>query len=97
MVVFRGAFFFLQEKEKLLGEIFRVLKKRGLAFVGGGFGKDTPGPLIRSIADESRALNDKLGRLRVSVEELRTLVKKSALTDFCRIEEQGGLWLSIEK
>ena len=97
LVIFRGAFFFLNENANLLREIFRVLKDGGLAFIGGGFGKETPRPLINEIADESRELNDRLGRLRVGVEELAALVKKSGLTDNCRIEEQGGLWLNIKK
>ena len=97
LVVFRGAFFFLNEKKNLLQEVFRVLKDGGMAFIGGGFGKGTPRELIDEIADESRQLNDRLGRRRVSIKELEEMVKKSELTDKCKIEEEGGVWLNIKK
>jgi len=45
LVILRGAFFFIMERPMILAEIFRVLNPRGLAFVGGGYGKDIP-PII---------------------------------------------------
>ena len=97
MVILRGAFFFLQDKARLLGEIARVLKAGGMAFVGGGYGKGTPKELIDEIADQSRELNMRLGRKRVSKEELEDIVRKFKLADLCTIEEEGGLWITIRK
>ncbi|MBU1055359.1 MAG: class I SAM-dependent methyltransferase [Proteobacteria bacterium] len=97
LVILRGAFFFLNEKNNFLGEIFRILKPGGMAFVGGGFGKDTPQKIIDEIADESRRLNDNLGRRRISIKELEKIVKDSELTSKCKIAEQGGIWLIIKK
>lgn len=97
LVIFRGAFFFLNQKKRILQEIFRVLKEGGVAFIGGGFGKGTPQKLIDEIADESRVLNDRLGRRRVSIKELDEMIRESGLTDKCRIEEAGGVWLNIRK
>ena len=97
LVVLRGTFFFLQDRVGLLGEIVRVLKAGGMAFVGGGYGKGTPKELIDEIADQSRELNRRLGRKRVSKEELGELVRKSELADLCKIEEEGGLWITIRK
>jgi len=71
LVIFRGAYFFLDEEGRMLREIYRVLKEDGLAFVGGGYGKDTPQALIDEIAEESRDLNDRLGRKRVTEEEVK--------------------------
>jgi hypothetical protein len=73
------------------------MKDGGMAFVGGGYGKGASQELIAEIADESRELNEKLGRRRVGIEELKEMVRKSDLTDKCRIEEEGGLWLNIRK
>ena len=97
LVILRGAFFFLNEKAGLLGEIVRVLKAGGIAFVGGGYGRGTPKELIDEIAEESRELNERLGRKRISKEELEEIVRKSELADACHIEEQGGLWITIRK
>jgi len=81
----------------MLREIYRVLKEDGLAFVGGGYGKDTPQALIDEIAEESRDLNDRLGRKRVTEEEVKTMVNKAGLTSHAEIEKNGGLWLLIYK
>ncbi len=97
LVIFRGAFFFLDQKGNLLREIFRVLKEGGRGFVGGGYGKDIPPELIDEIADESREFNNRLGRRRISIKELKEIIKKSGLTDTCEIEEEGGVWLNIKK
>jgi len=85
LIVFRGAFAFLFANKDLLTEIYRVLKEGGTAIVGGGFGKETPQELIDEIAEESRVLNDFLGRRRVSIEELIELVKNAGLNEYCKI------------
>jgi ubiquinone/menaquinone biosynthesis C-methylase UbiE len=97
LVLFRGAYFFLDEEGKILREIYRILKKEGLAFIGGGYGRSTPQRLIDEIADESRDLNDLLGRKRVTEGDVRKMVNASDLTSHTRIEKEGGLWLIIQK
>jgi ubiquinone/menaquinone biosynthesis C-methylase UbiE len=97
LVIFRGAYFFLDEEGKILREIYRVLKEDGVAFIGGGYGRNTPQALIDEIADESRDLNDRLGRRRVTEGEVTTMVNKASLTTHTRIEKDGGLWLVIQK
>jgi SAM-dependent methyltransferase len=97
LVILRGAFFFLEDRAGLLGEIGRVLRADGMAFVGGGFGKGTPKELIDEIADQSRELNKRLGRKRISREELEEIVRNAELADLCEIEEEGGLWITIRK
>jgi ubiquinone/menaquinone biosynthesis C-methylase UbiE len=97
LIIFRGAYFFLDQEGKILREIYRVLKQGGLAIIGGGYGKNTPQALIEEIAEESRDLNDKLGRKRVTEDELETIVMNAGLADHARIEKSGGLWLGIRK
>jgi ubiquinone/menaquinone biosynthesis C-methylase UbiE len=97
LVILRGAFFFLEDRAGLLGEIVRVLRAGGMAFVGGGYGKGTPKELIDEIADQSRELNKRLGRKRISREELEEIVRNAELADLCEIEEEGGLWITIRK
>lgn len=97
LVIFRGAYFFLDAEGKIIQDIYRVLKENGLAFIGGGYGKNTPQALIDEIADESRDLNDRLGRKRVTLGQVENMVNKSGLSAHARIEKEGGLWLLIEK
>jgi ubiquinone/menaquinone biosynthesis C-methylase UbiE len=97
LVIFRGAYFFLDEESKIIREIYRVLKEDGVTIIGGGYGKTTPQTLIDEIAHESRDLNDRLGRRRVTVDDAKGMVKKAGLSDHARIEKEGGLWLVIKK
>jgi SAM-dependent methyltransferase len=97
LVVCRGAFFFLDEKGRLLQEISRVLNRTGVCFVGGGFGQDTPRQVINEIAAESRELNDLLGRKRVTVNHLGAIIERSGLSGIARIVQEGGLWVILDK
>lgn len=95
LIAFRGAFFFLEDG--LLQEIFRVLAPGGLAFVGGGYGKNAPPQLVDNVHDESQVLNKRLGRKWVTTEELGAMLARTGLSENCRIEEEGGIWLIIRK
>ena len=97
LILFRGAYFFLDEEGRMLREIYRVLKEGGLAFIGGGYGKETPQALIDEIAVESRDLNDRLGRKRVTEEAVQDMVVKAGLTNRAEVEKEGGLWLLISR
>jgi SAM-dependent methyltransferase len=97
LVIFRGAYFFLDEEGRMLREIYRVLKEDGLAFIGGGYGEETPQALIDEIADESRDLNDRLGRKRVTEEAVKNMVNAVGLTSLAEVEKEGGLWLVISR
>jgi len=81
----------------LLGEIHRVLKTGGTAFVGGGYGRKATSEAIQAIADESRILNDRLGRQRLSIETLTNMVDEAGLASNTRIWEEGGVWLVIKR
>ena len=95
LIICRGALFFLDEG--LLLESFRMLAKNGFAFIGGGYGKNTPRHVIDAIHDKSHLLNQSLGKRWITRSALEKLVRETKLTDNCRIEEEGGLWLTIRK
>ena len=97
LVVLRGAFFFIMTRPSIMNEIYRVLKPGAIAFVGGGYGKDVPSEIIDEIAEESRILNDRLGRRRVSIEELKELLLSVGLSGQAQIVEEGGVWLLLRK
>jgi SAM-dependent methyltransferase len=97
LVVMRGVFFFLREKENLLEEIFRIMKPGGFALIGGGHGKGVPQEIIKSIAGELRILHGKLGGKWLDTAKIREKVSKSSIKDNCLITEEGGVWLNIRK
>ena len=97
LIILRGAFFFIFDNKTLLRQIFEALKERGTAFVGGGFGKGIPQDTIDEIADESRVLNDRLGRRRITITELRKLIQQNGLTGNTQVIEEGGVWAVIKK
>jgi cyclopropane fatty-acyl-phospholipid synthase-like methyltransferase len=95
LIICRGALFFLDVS--LLLESFRILAKNGLAFIGGGYGRNTPQHIVDIIHDESHRLNQSLGKRWITRNNLEKLLKESGLSNYCRIEEEGGLWLTIRK
>ena len=97
LVLIRGAYFFLDSEGQCLREVYRVLKAGGVGFLGGGYGKGTPQADIDVIAQESRLLNDRLGRIRVTPQDLENMVHRSGLAERIKIEMDGGLWLVIRK
>ena len=74
-----------------------MLGETGMAFIGGGYGRNTPQYVIDSIHDESHLLNQSLGKRWITRGKIETLVKDVGLTNYCCIEEEGGLWLIIRK
>ena len=95
LVVLRGAFFFIMDNPAILAEIHRLLSPGGLGFAGGGYGRDAPPAIVDGIAEESRRLNDALGRRRVSVRDLSRLLAATGLDGCTRIVEEGGVWLEM--
>ena len=92
-VIFRGAFFFLDAS--MLRGIHRLLAPGGAGFVGGGFGVFTPRELIDGIADESRRLNQRLGRKWVTREHVEEMVMRAGVERYAKIIEDGGLWVLL--
>ena len=97
LVILRGAFFFIVDEPKILNEIYRLIKDDGMAFVGGVGGKGVPDETIGEIKVESQIQNDNLGRRRVTIDQLRGIIKEVGLEDKIKIHEEGGVWLEIRK
>ena len=95
MVICRGAFFFLTPA--IIGEAYRALKPGGYGLLGGGYGVLTPQDEIAMIAEESKQLNYRLGKIRTSKGELERMVKDAGMESFSEIIEEGGLWLLLKK
>lgn len=97
LAIFRGALFFPSLFRVDFGAIYRTLSTRGIAFVGGGFGKRTPPEVISQIGKRSEQLNAAMGRVRVTVESVRDQMRSGHLEEKCEITTEGGLWVVMKK
>jgi hypothetical protein len=97
LAIFRGAFFFPSLFKVSLSAIYSVLRPKGIAFVGGGFGKYTPDAVIKDIAKRSRDLNLQIGKIEVNEDQLRQMIKESNLEGKAEIISEGGLWALMRK
>lgn len=97
LAIFRGAFFFPSLFKVDLSGIYRVLRSNGMAFIGGGFGKYTLNTVIKKIGKRSRALNLQIGKIEVTEDELRQMIKTANLEGKAEILSEGGLWVVMRK
>jgi hypothetical protein len=97
LALFRGAFFFPSLFEVNFSAIYRILRKNGMAFIGGGFGKFTPDKIIKEIGKRSRDLNLRIGKIEVIEDQLRQYMEKSNMEGKVEIISEGGLWVLMKK
>jgi hypothetical protein len=97
LTIFRGALFFPSLFQVDFRAITRTLRRGGIAFVGGGFGKYTPPKVIRQIGRRSEQLNLAMGKVRVTVESVREQVRESRPAGEFEITTDGGLWVVMKK
>jgi len=97
LVVFRGALFFPEIFRTDFRAIYRVLRKDGLAVVGGGFGRLTPRAVIEQIGERSKELNILLGKAGMDEKRLLTDIESSGIDGSVEIVSEGGLWALIRK
>ncbi len=97
LAIFRGAFFFPSLFKVNPSAIHRVLKAKGIAFIGGGFGKFTPDTVIKDIGKRSRDLNLQIGKIEVNEDQLRQDIEKSNMKGKIEIISEGGLWILMRK
>jgi hypothetical protein len=97
LAIFRGALFFPGLFQVDFRAIYRAMSTKGIAFIGGGFGKHTPPEVISRIGKRSEQLNSAMGRVRVTVESVRDQLRSSTLEEKCEITTEGGLWVVLRK
>jgi hypothetical protein len=97
LVIFRGALFFPSLFQVDYRAVNRVMKTGGVAMIGGGFGKLTPPEIIHPIADRSKELNLKIGKIEVTVEQVKEDIEASGVLVGYQIVHEGGLWVILNK
>jgi hypothetical protein len=68
-----------------------------MALLGGGFGRHTPAHIIRGVEKRSKDLNQALGRVRISGEEVWSALEAAEMKDRATMITEGGLWVVLKK
>jgi hypothetical protein len=97
LLIFRGALFFPSLFRVDFSAIYRILKEEGIAMVGGGFGKYTPGKVIDAIGERSRDLNLRIGKTEITADGLREDIKSGNIPGHAELISEGGLWVIMRK
>ncbi len=96
-IISRGSYHCWKDKVQVFKEIYRVLKKGGTAFVGGGFGRyvtDEEYKRMKSLRD--RSLGDD-AKAYSSPDKLREVINKAGISNFHISYDRAGLWVEIKK
>ena len=102
LVVSRGMIPFIEDKAAVLRDAYRVLKKGGAAYIGGGFSRmleeETVVKIVKGAWDDPQ----KLPMRRIPKELWEQQVKKAGITNYRLIEDQFpsgvyGTWVMFKK
>jgi len=96
-IISRGSYHCWEDKVQVFKEIYRILKKDGIALIGGGFGRyvtDKELNRMKSLRDRSLKENAKAYN---SPDILTENIQKTKITNFRIIYDKAGLWAEIKK
>ena len=96
-IVSRGSYHCWKDKARVFKEIYRVLKKGGIGFVGGGFGRyvsEEEAARLKSLRD--RSLGEDAG-IYNSPDKLKKYIREADISDFLVIYDKADLWAQIRK
>ena len=97
LIISRGSYHCWEDKVLVFKEIYRVLKKGGIGFVGGGFGRYvTEEELKRMESLRNRSLKDDAKAYSLP-NELEEIVHKAGISNFHIIYDRSGLWAELKK
>jgi len=97
LIISRGSYHCWPDKVRVFKEIYRVLKKDGVGFVGGGFGRYvTDEDLERMRALRDRSLKDD-AKAYSSPGKLKETIHKTGISHFHIIYDKTGLWAELRK
>lgn len=102
LVVSRGMIPFIEDKAAVFREAYRVLKKGGAAYIGGGFSRMLDEETVVKIVKEAWGDPQKLPIRRMPKEFWEEQVKKAGITNYRIIEDRYpsgvyGTWVMFKK
>jgi len=96
-IISRGSYHCWEDKAQAFKEIYRVLKRGGIGFVGGGFGRYvTEEDLNRMKTLRDRSLKDD-AEAYSSPDKLEEIINKAGISNFHIIYDRTGLWAELRK
>ena len=97
LIISRGSYHCWEDKGLVFQEIYRVLKKGGIGFVGGGFGRYvTDEKLQRMESLRDRSLGDDATAYS-SPNKLEEILHETGISNFHIIYDRTGLWAELKK
>jgi len=104
LIISRGSLPFWRDKLQAFREVYRVLKVGGLAFIGGGFGRDIK--VRNEIKEKMLKLHKNMPKFKkasltpdrsIDRSHLKCILENTQIPKFKIISDESGLWVKIAK
>ena len=96
-VISRGSYHCWKDKVGVFKQIYRTLKKGGIGFIGGGFGRYvTEEELTRMKALRDLSLGED-AKIYSSPAQLKRVIDEAGISKFHIIFDKSGLWAELKK
>jgi len=96
-VISRGSYHCWKDKVRVFKEIYRVLKKGGIGFIGGGFGRYVTEEELNRMKSLRDCSLKEGAKAYSSPDVLKENIKKANISNFRIIYDKAGLWAEIKK
>jgi SAM-dependent methyltransferase len=105
VIVSRGSFQFWEDKSQAFGELFRVLKPGGVAYIGRGFSPDLPVEIARRVRSKQKPGHFPEYDIEDTEAELQQALDAAGIADYVihipRSDQDAtlsyGVWVEIHK